>query len=681
MPTLKKLSQAIAMLCTVTTITPSITTAATPAKLTDKPGIDLAFFDKSALPCTDFYRYAIGNWQDKSPVPADKARWGAFDEIETRNRLVMLDVLKAAAKSSAKPNTVRRQVGDFFVSGMSSQNKEAALNRATDIARSPQYAKSLADAVGLLHRQGTPAGFGFAVRQDQRDSTRYIAQIFQGGLGLPEREYYFAKDERSAKQRAMYVAHIAAVLRLAGASQMEATEQSANIMALETKLAEAAMTRIEARDPDKTYNLMTLPQLQALAPEFDWATFFNVVGAANVGDINVGQPNFFKAFATLAATTPKATWDAYTRWHTLRTLAPQMGAEFEKENFAFYGKELTGVEEMESREKRVVATIDRTMGEALGQLYVAKAFPPASKAKALELVANVRTALRERIAILDWMSDATKREATTKLDAMVVKIGYPDKWKDYSAVVIKPDDYLGNVMRATEAEFQRQVARLGKPIDRSVWGMSPPTVNAYYSSGLNEIVFPAGILQSPFFDAKADDASNYGGIGMVIGHELTHGFDDRGRKFDAKGNRRDWWTAEDAARYTAKADAIAKQYDAFQPLPNMNINGKFTLGENIADFGGLRVAYLGLQKAEAAKPSNLIDGKTASQRFFINYAQSWRQNIREAELRRRLMTDSHSPARFRVLGPLGNLAEFGKAFGCKAGDAMMRAEAEQITIW
>ncbi len=679
MPTLKKLSQAIAMLCTVTAITPSITTAATSSALTDKPGIDTAFFDKSALPCTDFYRYAIGQWQDKSPVPADRARWGAFDEIEARNRLVMLDVLKAAAKSSAKANTVQRQVGDFYISGMSSQNKEAALNRATDIARTPQYAKSLADAVGLLHRRGTPAGFSFAVRQDQRDSTRYIAQIFQGGLGLPEREYYFAKDERATKQRSMYVAHIAAMLQLAGAA--DATEQSANIMALETKLAEAAMTRIEARDPDKTYNLMTLAQLQAHAPEFDWTTFFNVVGAANVGDINVGQPNFFKAFATLAATTPKATWDAYTRWHTLRTLAPHMGEPFEKENFAFFGKELTGVEEMESREKRVVATIDRTMGEALGQLYVAKAFPPASKAKALDLVANVRAALRERIAILDWMSAETKREATTKLDAMVVKIGYPDKWKDYSNVAIKRDDYLGNVIRATEAEFQRQVARLGKPIERGAWGMSPPTVNAYYSSGLNEIVFPAGILQSPFFDAKADDASNYGGIGMVIGHELTHGFDDRGRKFDAKGNRRDWWTAEDAARYTAKADAIAKQYDAYAPLPNMNINGKFTLGENIADFGGLRVAYLGLQKAAVNGATKTIDGKTASQRFFINYTQSWRQNIREAELRRRLLTDSHSPARFRVLGPLGNLAEFGKAFGCKAGDAMIRAETEQITIW
>jgi putative endopeptidase len=616
-------------------------------------------------------------------VPADRARWGAFDEIEARNRVVLLDVLKAAAKvnANAPANSVKRQVGDFYRSGFVTATREDVLNRATEAAKDPRYAQSMANAFALLHRQGVGLGFNFAVRQDQRDSTRYIAQIFQGGIGLPEREYYFAKDDRSAKQREMYVAHIAKMLALAGIEAADSRALADSVMAIETKLAEAAMTRVEARDPDKTYNLMTLAQLQTTAPEFDWAQFFNVVGAEKVGDINVGQPQFFIAFAKLTREATPAAWRAYTLWHTLRVRAPHMGEPFDKENFAFYGKELTGVEEMESREKRVVATIDRTMGEALGQLYVAKAFPPASKAKALELVANVRAALRERIAILDWMSAETKREATAKLDAMVVKIGYPDKWKDYSAVVIKPDDYLGNVIRATEAEFQRQVARLDKPIDRSVWGMSPPTVNAYYSSGLNEIVFPAGILQSPFFDAKADDASNYGGIGMVIGHELTHGFDDRGRKFDAKGNRRDWWTSEDAARYTAKADAIAKQYDAFQPLPNMNINGKFTLGENIADFGGLRVAYLGLQKAEATKPSNLIDGKTASQRFFINYAQSWRQNIREAELRRRLMTDSHSPARFRVLGPLGNLAEFGKAFGCKAGDAMVRAETEQITIW
>ena len=648
--------------------------------LTDKPGFDAPFMDTAAAPCTDFYRFAIGTWQDKSPIPADRARWGAFDEIEARNRQVLIGVLKEAVGHTSG---IKGQVGAFFQSGIHAAKADpnVVVNNALAASQDARYANNLAAAVALLHAQGTAAGFNFGVRQDQRDATRYIVQLSQGGLGLPEREYYFAKDARSVKQREKYVAHISAMLQLGGNSKAAADQAAAAIMSLETKLAEAAMSRIEARDPDKTYHLMTLEKLQAHAPQFDWPQFFSTLGINHSGDINVGQPIFFKAFAALSHDTPRATWDAYLRWHTLRVLAPHMGEKFEQENFSFYGKELTGVEEMESREKRVTATIDRTMGEALGQLYVARAFSPTAKARALELVKNVRAALRERIAALDWMSDATKREATAKLDAMEVKIGYPDKWKDYSHVVIKPDDYLGNVLRATRAEFARQIARLGKPIDRSVWNMSPPTVNAYYSSGLNEIVFPAGILQSPFFDEAADDASNYGGIGMVIGHEFTHGFDDRGRKFDAKGNRRDWWTAEDAARYTAKADAIAKQYDAFAPLPDMNINGKFTLGENIADFGGLRVAYLGLLKAETAKPGATIDGKTSAQRFFINYAQSWRQNMREAELRRRLMTDSHSPARFRVLGPLGNLPEFGQAFGCKADDKMLRAAGDQVTVW
>ncbi len=683
---------AVAVASTLFSISTIAATSAKAPTLVDKPGVDVAFMDKTATACNDFYRYATGKWQDSSPIPADRARWGSFDEIEARNREVLIGVLKEAAASKAPHGSVKQKIGDFYKSGMSATRDDAKQTEAILAYTNPTTLqnKPFAEKLALMQQEGTAAGFNFAVRQDQRDSTRYIAQLFQGGIGLPEREYYFNKDERSTKQREKYVAHISAMLQLAGAAKAAADKSAGDIMALETKLAEAAMTRVEARDPDKTYNLMTIAQLQALTPQFDWSAFFKVVGIDSVGDINVGQPNFFKTFAQLTVDTPKDTWNAYTQWHMLRTKSPYMNGNFEKENFAFYGKELTGVEEMESREKRVTATIDRTMGEALGQLYVAKAFSPTAKAKALELVKYVRLALRDRINELDWMSAETKREATAKLDAIEVKIGYPDKWKDYAAVEIDANDYLGNVLRANRVEFARQIARLanaGKPIDRSQWSMSPPTVNAYYNAGLNEIVFPAGILQSPFFDEKADDASNYGGIGMVIGHELTHGFDDRGRKFDAKGNRRDWWTTEDAARYTAKADAIAKQYDGFSPLPGMNINGKATLGENIADFGGLRIAYLGLQKAETAKSGKdtkvdgLINGLNSSQRFFVNYAQSWRQNMREPELRRRILTDSHSPARFRVLGPLGNLPEFGKAFGCAADDKMLRAAGDQVTVW
>ena len=650
-----------------------------------KPGIDRAYFDTKADACDDFYRYAVGRWQDANEIPKDKARWGAFDQIEARNRDVMKAILQEAmSPASAKAGTIKRKVGDFYASGMApNAPPEASLATALATMKDPRLTKNLAATFALLHAQGTPVGFNFGIRQDQKNSSRYIVQIFQGGLGLPEREYYFSKDERSQKQRDAYVAHVTNMLALSGMDAVDAGKSATNIMTLETALAEASMIRIDARDPDKTYNLMTLDKLNEIAPNIDWADFFVTLGVAVPGDINVGQPQFFAAFSKLAKDTPAATWAAYNTWHTLRGLSPAMGGAFEQENFAFYGKVLSGVEEMESREKRVIATIDRTMGEALGQLYVEKAFAPAAKAKALELVKNVRAALRDRIQTLDWMGDETKQQAIIKLDAMNVKIGYPDVWKDYSGVEIKRDDYLGNVLRATRVEFKRQIDRLGKPIDRNLWSMSPPTVNAYYNANINEIVFPAGILQPPFFDARADDAANYGGIGMVIGHELTHGFDDRGRKFDAIGNRRDWWTEADAARYTAKADAIAKQYDAFSPLPQMNINGRATLGENIADFGGLRVAYLGLQKAGAENKKVLepINGLTAPQRFFLNYAQAWRQNIREAELRRRILTDSHSPAKFRVLGPLGNLPEFQQAFSCQAGAKMLRAAGDTVTIW
>ncbi len=655
-----------------------ITLALASTLATAAPGVDPSLFDTSAAACDDFYRYATGKWQDVSKIPDDRARWGSFDEIDERNRAVLKEVLSAAA--TAAPGTLKRKLGDFYASGLHADKTDTkvSLNTALQPTRSNE---NLATVLAKLHQQGTTAGFSFAIRQDQKNSARYIVQLFQGGLGLPEREYYFSKDERSQKQREAYVAHIAKMLTLAGVA--DAANVAQHIMRLETALAEASMTRVDARDPDKTYNLKTLAELQALAPNVQWRDFFSTLNIANPGDINIGQPKFFAALSDLAKATPPTTWRAYHQWHALRTLAPSMGGQFEQENFAFFGKLLSGVEAMEPQAKRVAATIDRTMGEALGQLYVERTFSLTAKTKALDLVKNVRLAMRERIQALDWMSAETKQEATTKLDAIAVKIGYPDKWKDYSAVEIKENDYLGNVMRATRVEFQRQVDRLGKPIDRSLWSMSPSTVNAYYNASVNEIVFPAGILQAPFFDERADDASNYGGIGMVIGHELTHGFDDRGRKFDAIGNRRDWWTPEDAKRYTAKADAIAKQYDAFTPLPGMNINGRATLGENIADFGGLRVAYLGLQKAEVGdkEVGRKISNLSAEQRFFINYAQSWRQSMREAELRKRLLTDAHSPARFRVLGPLGNLPEFQQAFSCKTGDKMLRVAGDQVNVW
>ncbi len=652
------------------------------------PGVNIAHIDRNVAPCDDFYRHAVGSWQDANPIPADKPLWGAFAEIEARNRAVLQAVIdEALAASAAKKATATQQkIADFYTSGMNAKNSNssAVMSLLDGFTGKAPVTTELAQLLGTMHKNGVGAGFSMGVRQDRKNSSRYIVNVFQGGLGMPEREYYFSTDERSVKQREAYVIHIARNFELLGVSAAIATERAAAVMTLETALAKASMTRVEARDPDKTYNLGNLATLSKAAPNIDWRTYFSAAGIDNAGDINVGQPAFFQALSDVAKSTSPADWLSYAQWHLARVYAPVMGESFALENFDFYGKAIAGTPEIEAQNKRVIATIDRSVGELLGQLYVAKAFTPTAKAKSLQLVKNVTAALRSRIAELDWMGADTKKEATTKLDAISVKIGYPDVWKDYSKLEITADDYAGNVMRATSAEIARNHARLGTPIDRSVWGMSPATVNAYYSSGLNEIVFPAGILQAPFFDEAADDASNYGGIGMVIGHELTHGFDDNGRKFDAVGNRRDWWTAVDAARYTKKADAIARQYDAYSPLPGMNINGRATLGENIADFGGLRVAFLGLQSALGAPNSAArakIAGLSPEQRFFLNYGQSWRQNVRPEELRRRILTDSHSPAKFRILGPLGNLPEFSAAFGCKSGDKMTRFASDQVTVW
>ena len=675
----------------VVAITSTLAHAQTPMQPTKAPmsaGINITHIDRNVAPCDDFYRHAVGSWQDANPIPADRPLWGAFAEIEARNRTVLQAVIdEALAASTAKKATaVQQKIADFYTSGMSAKNNNSSAVMALldGFTGKAPAATELAQLLGTLHKNGVGAGFSMGVRQDRKNSSRYIVNVFQGGLGLPEREYYFSADERSTKQREAYVAHMARTFEMLGATAAVSAQRATAVMTLETALAKASMTRVEARDPDKTYNLGTVETLSKAAPNMAWQAYFSAAGIEKAGDVNVGQPAFFQALGELAKTTPMADWTSYAQWHLARTYAPVMGEAFARESFDFYGKALAGTPEIEAQNKRVIATIDRTVGELLGQLYVTRAFTPAAKAKSLQLVKNVTAALRTRIAALDWMSAATKKEATTKLDAISVKIGYPDVWKDYSAVQIMADDYAGNVMRATAAEIARNHARLGQPIDRSVWGMSPATVNAYYSSGLNEIVFPAGILQPPFFDEAADDASNYGGIGMVIGHELTHGFDDNGRKFDAVGNRRDWWTAEDATRYTKKADAIARQYEAYSPLPGMNINGRATLGENIADFGGLRVAYLGLQSA-LGKPESAarakIAGLTPEQRFFLNYGQSWRQNVRPEELRRRILTDSHSPAKFRILGPLGNLPEFSAAFGCKSGDKMTRFASDQVTVW
>jgi predicted metalloendopeptidase len=544
--------------------------------------------------------------------------------------------------------------------------------------------KDVLKQIAHMHLMGMRPFFLFTSGQDDKNSTMVIGQAYQGGLGLPDRDYYTKEDEPSKKIRAQYVEHVTKMLTLAGDPAPEAAEKAKKIMELETTLAKASRIRTELRDPQKNYNKMKQAELQALMPDFNWADYFKEIKLANPGDINVGQPDFFKAAGELFKSAPLEDWKAYLRWHLVRTMAPTLSTDFVNENFRFYEAVLRGTKQIKPRWKRVIAEIDDVLGESLGKLYVAEHFPPEAKARALEMVNDVKAAVSDRIKSLEWMDEPTKQEALKKLAAFTVKIGYPDKWRDYSGLKINRESYAQNVMRGNIFESERQLKKIGKPVDRVEWGLSTPTVNAYYNPNMNEIVFPAGIMQPPFFDMKADDAVNYGGMGAVIAHEISHGFDDQGRQFDAVGNLRDWWSPESAKAYTERSKAIVAQYAAYEPLPGTKINGELTQGENIADIGGLKLAYTALQKALAKNPKaaqEKIDGFTPDQRFFLGWAQIWRQNQREEDLRLRLNTDPHSPGRFRTIGPVSNMEEFAKAFNIPATSPMIRPPDQRVNIW
>ena len=650
--------------------------------------LDPASFDASAKPCDDFYQHAVGGWIKANPVPADKARWGAFEELADRNRLVLKSVVEeASAKTDWPKGSVRQKVGDFYAAGLD----EAAIEKAGLKPLEPWLKKiealkgteELPSFLAVFHLSRLPSGFMLTVAQDQKNSTRYIPSMGQGGLGLPDRDYYLKDDAKSKEVREKYLAHVAKTLELAGDTPEAAKAEAESILAFETATAKTCRTRVELRDPVKNYNLRTLANLEKDAPGFDWKAYLGALGVSPAQEMNVRQPEFFKAFGERAPKTPLAVWKTYLRWHLLRSAAPYLPKRFEEEAFAFQGTVLNGVPQQEERWKRVVAATDGAIGEALGQLYVEKAFSPKSKERMKVLVENLRAALKARIEGLPWMGAETKAAAQKKLAAFGVKIGYPDKWRDYSALEIDRTSYLGNVLRAHEFEVKRNLAKLGKSIDRTEWGMTPPTVNAYYSPTMNEIVFPAGILQPPFFYADADDAVNYGGIGVVIGHEMSHGFDDSGSQYDADGNLKNWWTESDRKAYEARTGLLAKQFDGYKALPDQAINGKLTLGENIGDLGGLKISYAALVKALGSDPQKgaKIDGWTSAQRFFLNYAAIWRNSIRDEALRVRLNTDPHSPGKYRVLGPLSDLPEFHEAFGCAAGTPMSRPEVERPSIW
>ena len=657
--------------------------AAAPAR--SKP-IDPANMDTSVKPGTDFYRYANGKWLDKNPIPASESRWGAFSELAERNSHILYDILEDAAKQTNAPKgSALQMVGDFYATAIDSARADAEGAKPLDegMARiaAIKSVNDLQDEIARLQTEGVRVPFGLFAAQDAKQSTEVILQIFQAGLGLPDRDYYTKQDDASKKLRDQYVAHVSKMFALLGDDAAHADANAKTVLAIETQLATASLTRVQRRDPEANYHKMPIDTLAAMTPALSWNRLLDGMGIADRRPLNVGQPEFMKQVNAMMTSVPIADWKTYLRWHLVDDAAELLSSAFVNQNFDFYSRTLTGATEIRPRWKRSRDLVDGSIGEALGQLYVAKTFTPEAKARALALVNNLRAELRDRLQNLEWMSAPTKQQALRKLDAFTVKIGYPDAWRDYSTLTIDRSSLVGNVMRATAFEYKRNIAKLGKPVDRKEWGMTPPTVNAYYNPRMNEIVFPAGILQPPFFDAGADDAVNYGGIGAVIGHEMTHGFDDQGRKSDADGNLKDWWTAEDAEKYKARSAVIEKQYGEYTVLDTVHVNGKLTLGENTADNGGLSIAYGALQKALTGKPRNKIDGFTPEQRFFLSFAQIWRNNIRPEALRLRINTDPHSPGQYRCVGTLSNMTEFVQAFGLKDGDPMVRAASERAKIW
>ena len=645
-------------------------------------GFNPANIDPTAKPCQDFFQYAVGGWAKRTAIPAEYERYGVDQEIDTRTHQILREIMESAAASKAPAGSETRKVGDFYASGMDEAGIEAAglaplkplFTRIDGVKDGASLAAVLAD----LHRLGAFAGFHFGVEQDDKASSRYAMVLAQGGLGLPDRDYYVKEDPKSKVLLAAYRAHVAKVLALAGLDPKDADR----VLALETRLAKASMTRVEQRDPNAIYHAMTPAQLRAAAPGFPADLYLKGLGLPAPDRFIVRQPAFLAELGRMVQDVPADQWRIYLRWTLLRNAAPGLPAAFEQESFAFYGTRLQGTTAQHPRWKRVMFAADRGLGEALGKLYVQRAFPASSKTKVREMVENLRTALGTRIDHLEWMSAPTKAKARQKLAAMRVKVGYPDAWRDYALLEVKRQPYVLNLLEARRFEFQRRLAKLGKPIDRNEWEMTPQTNNAYYSPTMNEIVFPAGILQAPYFDASADDAVNYGNIGATIGHEMTHGFDDEGRQYDADGNLKSWWTPADEKAYNARAELVVKQFDAFEPLPGLHLNGKLTLGENIADLGGLKIAWDAWKLSQEGKAQvGRIEGFTPEQRFFLGYAETWRTLTREEAVRLRVVTDPHSPAKFRVNGPLANLPEFYQAFGCKDGDSMKRPEKDRPAIW
>jgi predicted metalloendopeptidase len=647
-------------------------------------GIDAANFNAGIRPQDDLFHAVNGTWLEKNPVPADKSNYGSFTVLGDNAREQLKQIIEAtAAKPSKAYGTEEQKVGDFYTAFMDEARLEVLaltpLETQMALVDAVKRKTEIPGVMAGLSQLGINMPLNPVVHQDNRDSTQYIGDFLQGGLGLPDRDYYLLNEPKFKAIREQYRSHIETMLGLAGIEG--ASKAATKILALETRLAKAQWDKVDNRDPVKTYNKLDAAALRALTREIDWNTYLKGVGFGSLPAVIVSQPTYVKGLGREIRNTELSTWKIYFKWQVLSSYAPLLSKRFVEENFAFFGKALNGVPEDEPRWKRGVSAVEGALGEAVGKIYVAEHFPPENKARMEKLVQNLLKAYDQEFDTLDWMSAETRKAAKEKLAKFGVKVGYPDQWRDYSALEVKADELVGNATRAARFEYTRNINKLGKPIDRKEWGMTPQTVNAYYNPEMNEIVFPAAILQPPFFNVAAEDAVNYGGIGAVIGHEISHGFDDQGSQYDGDGNLRNWWTGKDRKNFEARAASLAAQYDGYEPVPGYKLNGKFTLGENIADLGGLTLAHKAYQLSLGGNPAPVIDGLTGDQRLFMGWAQVWRRNYREENLINRIKTDPHSPSEFRANGTAVNVPAFYQAFGVKPGDKLFRSADQQIKIW
>ena len=673
---------------------PPIVTPTEPAKpkehpltaLPYTPSLDLASMDRTADPCADFYQYVCGGWMKSNPIPPDQASWSVYGKLTEENGEFLWGILEEAAKPAADRTPTQQKIGDYFEACMDEPRIESLgstpLNSVLDEIAALKSKGDLANLLAEQHQKDYGSGwlFGFGSDQDYGDATQVIAFAHAGGLSLPDRDYYTKTDTKSKETRDKYVRHVTKMLELIGESKAQAEKDAQTVLRIETDLAKPALTRVERRNPYNLYHKMTPAQLSALTPLFEWKLYLVRSGLITINTMNVTEPKFFKALNNELKTVPLSDWKAYLRWHAVHSRAAYLSNAFVVEDFNFFRKTLRGVNELPPRWKRCVRYVDRDLGEAMGQEFVRRTFSADTKAKTVDMTRRIEAAMESEIKALDWMTDATKQRAIEKLHAVANKIGYPDRWRDYSSLDVKRGDFFGNATRATVFESRRELAKIGKPVDRGEWGMTPPTVNAYYNAQMNDINFPAGVLQPPLYDPKLDDAPNYGNTGSTIGHELTHAFDDEGRQFDGQGNLKDWWTPEDAKKFEERVQCVRDQYAQYTVVDDIKINSKLTSGEDVADLGGTLLAYIAWKDALANQHLEPIDGFTPDQRFFIGFAQWACENERPENLRVNAITNPHSPGKYRVNGIVSNMPEFEKAFNCHDGNPMVRG-AKACRVW